>query len=240
MGKTLKIGYIIADDMEIKPVAEYMKSSGAVVDTLYKRPTYTLCKTAGDRTVELTVAYSGIGKVNAAMTATALADRGTEILISSGFSGGMTDLDGVKAVLGNKFVEHDFNMTVLGYKPSQKPGQDIYVFDGDSVLNRLYAEHSGNTVCGTLVTGDCFVSDTAKRDFCVSTFGAVACDMETAAIASVAYYTDLRFAAIRFVSDSADESAKDSYRATNESEQTNKFIGIADWILSLTDDDELW
>ena len=75
------------------------------------------------------------------------------------------------------------------------------------------------------MTGDCFVCDEKLRSFLRDEFGAMCCDMETAAIAYVCEYAGVpfasqTFASVRRVSDDAGESALESYREMNTSGET--------------------
>ena len=65
----------------------------------------------------------------------------------------------------------------------------------------------------TPLTKSAFVQ---QRDKLKSEFGAIACDMESAAAAYVCHITDTPFAAVRRISDDAGEEATESYRSMNE------------------------
>ena len=235
------VGLLIADIEEFKPVRNFLVSRGASSELCFGRQILTLDHTAGGRTVRLLTVYAGIGKANAAAAATIVAFRGADAIVSTGFSGGFVPLGDCVAVTGTNHTEHDFDMIGLGYAPAQKPGQDRWAWPGDPLLIDACEARFGKLLRGTLVTGDCFVSSEERVKFCVDTFGAVACDMETAAEAGIAYDAGIRFLSLRFVSDDASsEEAIENYRDTNTSSATNRFIEVAEWLLSLAEADDVW
>jgi adenosylhomocysteine nucleosidase len=66
-------------------------------------------------------------------------------------------------------------------------------------------------VTGTIATGDQFIGSQAVKDRIVNTFGAIACEMEGAAIGQVCYVNKVPFAVIRAISDDADGGACEDY-----------------------------
>ena len=56
-----------------------------------------------------------------------------------------------------------------------------------------------------------FINDDKKKNYIKSTFGAIACEMEGAAVAQVAYVNKVPFCVIRAISDSADGSSHVEY-----------------------------
>ena len=121
-----------------------------------------------------------------------------------------------------KFIEHDFDLTVFGYKPCEKPRQN-YVYEADKgVIKKLISLGIANNG-GTAVCGDRFISSSEDREFLIETFAAKSCDMETAAVASVCDMAGVPFVSLRRISDSADDSATESYNDMNN----NKDEGIS-------------
>ena len=68
-----------------------------------------------------------------------------------------------------------------------------------------------NTVTGTIATGDQFIGNQETKKRIVDTFGAIACEMEGAAIGQVCYVNKVPFAVIRAISDDADGGACEDY-----------------------------
>ena len=88
---------------------------------------------------------SGVGKVNAATTTQFIIDKyKPKYIINIGLAGGLSpELKAGDMVLAEKLVQHDFDLTALGYKLCEKPWQN-YVYSADktltSKLKELYPE----------------------------------------------------------------------------------------------------
>ena len=105
--------------------------------------------------------------------------------------------------------------TVFGYKIGYKP-QEVSVYTPDEALLACAQKACPYAKSAPLVSGDVFVSTKEKRDLVIDEFSAGACDMETAAVASVCLKNNTPFLAIRSISDSADEDASETYKEENE------------------------
>lgn len=210
MSLTKKIGVVIADSDEYTPfLNDIEKYAPTEINLLGKKGhSYTL------NGVTVVSVNCGIGKANAAALAAALIMSGCEIILNFGLSGGISNVRRGETVLGNAFLEHDFDLTGLGYAPCQKPGQDALI-KADAELCALVEQVLPDIKKGTFATGDCFVSNAALRDSLRDNFGAIACDMETAAIADICQSASVPFASLRKISDDAGESAAESYRDMN-------------------------
>ena len=223
MGIIKKIGIIVADKDEFAPLEKKKKKGEYIEKTFLKRKILEF----KIGTIEICAMLCGIGKVNAAAGAVHLVDTGCEIILNYGLSGGISGIRRGEICLCNKFLEHDFNLTTIGYKPCEKPDQDSYIYNSDKRLNSIIKSLLPDIKEGLAVTGDCFVCDEKLRSFLKEEFGAMCCDMETAAIAYVCEYAGVPFAAVRRVSDDAGETALESYREMNTSGETV----ISDFIL---------
>ena len=176
---------------------------------------------------ELTVVVCGEGKVNAAMCTTTLIDRyHPALVINSGVGGALSPLVSIgDLVVGSKAVEHDMNMTPLGYQQGEVciPGGKLMYFECDKAAATKLAA-IGKTIPGTRVaqgiiaSGDVFISDRKKRLLLNTRFGAVACEMEGAAIGHVCHCCGVPFAILRAISDDLDE---------NKGMDFNKFCHLA-------------
>ena len=206
-----KIGAIVADEGEYYPF--FNSVSGAVsVDTPFKDAFKFSCGKS-----EVYVLFCGIGKVNAAAGTMYLIDLGCECILNFGLSGGLKGVKTGEFIVPDKFIEHDFDLTPLGYKPCQKPGQE-YIYYADKKLSDIFNSTGFVKLTGTAVCGDKFISDKETGEYLIKAFSATSCDMETAAIASVCFISKIPFAALRRISDGADEDAADSYRDMNTNE----------------------
>lgn len=211
----LKIGIIIADVEEYKPLEAQAALYRMKKIKIGGKKGHTFKVNGKDGEIEVTSVLCGIGKVNAAAAAAALCERGNEIILNCGLSGGISGVQRNDLCVPDRFLEHDFDMTPLGFSPCQKPDQDDYIFYSDTEINRIFRSKFSNIFGGTAVTGDCFVQDADLRDTLKNNYGATSCDMETSAIASVCKFYGVRFACIRKISDDAGDDAGTTYRQLN-------------------------
>lgn len=213
MGKLKKIGIITADTDEFAPLAGIIEKGEYTEESFLKRRALHF-KTEN---AEITALHCGVGKVNAAAAAMHLIDTGCEIILNYGLSGGLGKAVRGGLYLCDKFSEHDFDLTMIGYKPCEKPDQETYIYNADERLNALIKETVKGINVGAAVTGDSFICDSKKSEYLSKAFGAVSCDMETAAMAYVCEYSGVPFVAVRKISDGADEQAAENYREENTS-----------------------
>lgn len=133
------------------------------------------------------VHFTGVGKVNAALTAARLIERHAPIEIwNFGTAGGITVGSGLYEC--TRFVQRDMDCSPLGFAVGHTPFEDgpEIVFSG------------GGLVCGS---GDQFVTNPALS---------VAVDlveMEAYAIAKACSQAGVRFRCFKYVSDSADSAS---------------------------------
>lgn len=216
MGMERKIGLIIADREEYLPIERMAMEIGGEKKTFYSRSGCAFEFSSADRSAKIFAIHSGIGKVNAAAAAMHFADLGVDIIFNLGYSGGISGVRRGELIVGSGFLEHDFDLTTIGYSFAEKPGQEwIYHANEDlvSMLTKLLGCSSG-----MFVTGDRFVNDDLLRVRLKELFSASACDMETAAIASISSMAGIPFASVRRISDDAGDDAEASYREMNNNE----------------------
>lgn len=167
------------------------------------------------------LAQSGIGKVNAAMTAAAvLSNYDCECLINTGVAGGLSPTRPGDLILADRLVSFDADVTAID--PELVFGQ-IYgeppFFASDSRLvekaTDLLRQSGERFRVGTIASGDQFVTrlETLKNIRRIES-NIVACDMEAQAVAQVAHHFNVPFVLLRGVSDIV-ESA----------EQTEDYLG---------------
>lgn len=226
----LKFGIVVADYDEYAPLVETL---GKYTPTEYKYfNRKAIAFDMGNATV--VCINCGIGKVNAATAATHLCDIGCTHILNYGLSGGISGVKRGEISLPDKFLEHDFDLTGIGYKPCEKPSQK-YIYDADEALLKIAQSAIGECKHGTAVCGDRFICNAADRDFLRDTFGATSCDMETAAIASVCDMANIPFLSLRRISDDAGEDAYSSYSDMNTGEGktlSEVFIKVLDALCS--------
>lgn len=163
------------------------------------------------------VAQCGIGKVFAAMAAQTMILRfGVEMIINTGVGGTLTDKLGIADVaISTSCVQHDMDTSAIGDPVGLISGINIINIPTDEALGARVAKSAGelgiNCVMGVIASGDQFVSSAEKKRYITENFGAIACEMEGAAIAQVCYVNGVRCVVIRAISDSADGSAHMDY-----------------------------
>ena len=164
---------------------------------------------------ELVVVVCGIGKVNAAMcAATLINDYQPSLVMNSGVAGALSPVVSIgDIVVGTKAVEHDMNTTALGDKQGEVsfPTGKVLFFECDAAASRLLAEvcadlEDTKTVSGIIASGDVFISDRSKRQLLNDRFGALACEMEGAAIGHVCVCCGVSYVILRAISDDMDEN----------------------------------
>ena len=215
-----KIGIVVADEDEYKPLAEKVEQGFFEKYEILKRTVHKYEIKCEKSSCEVVSILCGIGKVNAAAAAMYLINIGCDIILNYGLSGGVSGVSRGEITLPDRFLEHDFDLTVLGYSPCEKPAQPSYIYKADEKLLTIAESVIKNTKRGTAVTGDRFICDDKVRIELRDRFNAMSCDMETAAIAYVCNYSNVPFLAVRRVSDDAGNDAKEAYQDMNESDET--------------------
>ena len=162
-------------------------------------------------------AVCGIGKDFAAMCAqTMIITFSPGIIINTGVAGSLSgQLRIFDIAIADKVVQHDMDTSPLGDPKGQIPGIGVVYIETDKragdLLSDIVKECGINTVTGTIASGDRFVASDEVKNSIVSDFGAVACEMEGAAIGQVCYVNNCPFAVLRAISDSADGDAEEDY-----------------------------
>ncbi|MGE8548800.1 MAG: 5'-methylthioadenosine/adenosylhomocysteine nucleosidase [Alcaligenes sp.] len=156
----------------------------------------------------------GVGKVNAAAcTQLLISEFSVGRIINIGIAGGLAP--GIvpgDVVIADTLVQHDMDVQALGLPPGQIFRLDTFDFPADPALLAIARQAAqrieGHRVhVGRIVTGDQFVACNDKIQWLTRTFGALACEMESAAIAHVCYLNSLPFVCIRSISDNANQGA---------------------------------
>ena len=119
-------------------------------------------------------------------------------------------------------LQHDFDVTGLGYKKSVIPGMETSVFTADTELVEMAKEAceivNPEIQCfvGRVVTGDQFISDNGTKAALVKDYDGYCAEMEGASMAQVATLNKIPFVIIRAISDKADNSAPVAYETFEE------------------------
>ena len=148
---------------------------------------------------------------------------GVDMLINTGVAGGLyKDINVGDIVISSDALQHDFDVTGLGYKKSVIPGMETSVFTADTELVEMAKEAceivNPEIQCfvGRVVTGDQFISDNGTKAALVKDYDGYCAEMEGASMAQVATLNKIPFVIIRAISDKADDSAPVAYETFEE------------------------
>ena len=209
------IGIIGALDIEIALLREKMEE---VTSLTLARLEYLTGTLMGHKVVLL---RSGIGKVNATIGTQIMIDRfkATRIIFT-GLAGSLIALNRGDLVMANYVVQYDFDLTAFGRRHGEVPDVGRMI-ETDPELLRLACEAYDSLVTGeqkkpkmivgTVVSGDKFISDPGTIAWLQREFGAVATEMEGAAVGYTCYVNEIPFIVIRLISDSGGDNAKDEF-----------------------------
>ena len=168
-------------------------------------------------TTDIVLAVCGIGKVFAAICAqTMIVKYAPDAIINTGVGGTLTKKLSVGDVaVSSAMVQHDMDTSALGDPVGLISGPNIVEIPADAALadkiSAIVKDMGINTVQGIIATGDQFIGNQETKNRIVNTFGAIACEMEGAAIGQVCYVNKVPFAVIRAISDDADGGACEDY-----------------------------
>ncbi|WP_342566411.1 5'-methylthioadenosine/adenosylhomocysteine nucleosidase [Paenibacillus sp. FSL R7-0345] len=205
------IGLIGAMDEEIELLLSSMNDKQSTVKA---GVTYYSGDIFGRKAV---LCKSGVGKVNAAVTTQILLDTfGVSKVLFTGVAGAVhPDLNIGDIVISSACIQHDMDVTALGFPKGVIPYQEVSVFNADEKLVKLAEqacrELEQHFITGIVLSGDQFIaSSTVVEALHIDLNGACA-EMEGAAVAQVCYMNAAPFVIIRSMSDKADGSAHANY-----------------------------
>ncbi|MHC4204975.1 MAG: 5'-methylthioadenosine/adenosylhomocysteine nucleosidase [Planctomycetota bacterium] len=180
---------------------------------------------------DVVVVWTGVGKVNAAMTTTLLIEHfKPENIIFTGIAGAVNpDLRPGDIVIGERTAHHDMGtvwpegLFVKGVKSRLDGIENPVFFPADEKLLTLAqkaaeridmrrvelaaGQRISKIITGVIVTGDSFIASTEKCAELRKKLEADAVEMEGAAVAQICYQRQIDHLVIRSISDSADEGA---------------------------------
>ncbi|MDQ0193126.1 5'-methylthioadenosine/adenosylhomocysteine nucleosidase [Paenibacillus wynnii] len=167
--------------------------------------------TFADRSV--VVCKSGVGKVNAAVTTQVLIDtfKASQVLFT-GVAGALhPELNIGDIVISSECMQHDMDVTPLGFARGIIPFQEVSSFPADPELiglaQKACCELQVQYMTGKVLSGDQFIASLETVTRLREEFGGVCAEMEGAAVAQTCYMNSTPFIIIRSMSDKADGSA---------------------------------
>ena len=151
------------------------------------------------------IAYAGgIGKVNAAMAAQLCLDRyHPDWVVNAGVAGSFHDLPIGTVVLAEDFVQHDVDTSAVDGVVGLIPTLELTSLPTDQP-DRAGAILAGLGVAyvrGRVATGDVFMVKGDRADAVAAAFSPTLCEMEGGAIAQVCRRNQVKFTALKSVSD---------------------------------------
>jgi adenosylhomocysteine nucleosidase len=180
---------------------------------------------------KVVIAYTGIGKVNAAMTTTLLIEHfKPDKVIFTGIAGAVNrQLQPGDIVIAEKTAHHDMGtfwpegLFHKGVKNRLNGWENPVFFETDKQLIKLAesaaqqvdlrsiriisGQRSPKVVKGVVVTGDSFIASADKCAELRKKLNADAVEMEGAAVAQLCFQRGIGYLVIRSISDNADEGA---------------------------------
>ena len=229
----MKIAIMGAMPEEVAPILKRLKD--------YKTTEYAGNKyyEATYNGVELVIAYSKIGKVFSALTASTMIEHfGAEKLLFSGVAGAVSPkLKVGDLIVATKLAQHDLDITAFGHPFGYVPEGSVFVETDKSLIeiSKVVANEMGKSVVeGIIATGDQFDANEDRKNWIGSTFGADALEMEGGSVAVVCDALGVDFFILRAISDAADMDASfsfDEFLETSAKESAEFVMKMVDKIV---------
>lgn len=163
---------------------------------------------------EIILVQCGVGKVHAALCAhIVISSFGAESILFSGVAGALAgDLDIGDLVISSETMQHDMDVTALGFDHGQIPWTQMKIFKCDPFLGIACLKASQqlgfNARFGKVLSGDQFVADPARVQFLRENLKGDCVEMEAGAVGQVcALHNNLPYITLRAISDKADHSS---------------------------------
>ena len=186
---------------------------------------------------EIVLTRSGVGKVNAAVCTQILIDKlGADVVLFTGVAGAVDPVLNIgDIVVSSSCLQHDIDVTALGFPRGTVPYQDVSEYEADQRLIAL-AEQAGRKLypgrckVGKILSGDQFIADRAVVQSLYEQFGGACVEMEGASVAQTCFMNGVPYVVIRSMSDKADGSAHVNF-AEFTVEASNRSYAIVEEIV---------
>ena len=139
-----------------------------------------------------------------------------DYIINVGVAGGVANSLAVcDIVIGEKLVQHDFDITAFDHAKGYIPNVGVYL-NSDEYLLRI-ADEVKNSFAktkfhkGVIASGDIFCTSEKMSKKINEKFNALCVDMEGASIGQVAYLSGVPFLVVRSISDIPNNNNKITY-----------------------------
>ena len=216
-----KIGILCAGDDELKPFLSCIENIVVTEKAMLKFYEGNI------NGVSVVALYSGVCKVNAAITTQILIDTFcVDSIINAGTAGGMDkDINLFDTIISTQTVHHDVDEGILTeFHPWLS---SIYFNADEKLLNiaKTICNKFNNVYFGRMVTGEKFIEDN-NRDSINQKHSPLSVDMESASIAHVCYVNQIPFISVRTITDTATHSGIEKFEenCTQASIITKDFV----------------
>ena len=195
-----KIGIIFALDEEINAFKKYLN-----INKEYD--IFDLHFYEGEiKTNRCILVTSGIGKVNSARATQILIDNyDVDCIINVGVAGGLDEkLKIGDIVIGEKLVQHDFDITAFDHEKGYIPKVGKYIAADEYLVRsseKVLIDSKNDYYKGVIASGDIFCSDINMSKKIANKFNALCVEMEGASIAQVCFLSNIPFVILRSISD---------------------------------------
>lgn len=156
------------------------------------------------------VFFTGVGKVNAGITAGRLIEKyNPKVVWNFGTVGGVSVNSGIHEI--KNFIQRDMLCCELGFEEGQTPFEEGSIISFGDIINDMCCSTGDNFVSGD--TDDWAITDVV--------------DMEAYAIAKACKQANVQFKCFKYVSDQADENASKDWKETvadGEQYYINKYL----------------
>ena len=168
------IGIIVAMQEEYNEIIKIMNNTvrGNVYNIEYIKGII------GDNNI--IIVMSGVGKVNAARTTQIIIDKfDLDFIINVGSAGALSpELNIGDIVIGDKLIQHDFDITAFEHKKGYITGVGDYICSDIHLVEKLLKiankmnKKEYNIIKGTIASGDIFCTDKNMKDKIYNKFNA--------------------------------------------------------------------
>ena len=210
---SVKYGIIGAMDPEVTSLQESLTDPKSEIVADMKFVSGRLGQT------EAVIVKCGMGKVNAGICAHTLIQKyGCTKIINTGVAGSLDSrIDIGDIVVSTEAVQHDFDVSIIGFQKGEIPYTGLVAFPSDPALHDEAVKAVKatapeiNVFEGRVCSGDQFIASSEQKNKILETFGGLCCEMEGGAIAQVCYLNHTPYVILRAISDKADHSEEMSF-----------------------------
>lgn len=204
------LGLIFAMDEEMDALAKYIE-----IDNIYHIFDLTFLE-GHYNNIKLILAKCGVGKVNAARCTQILIDNmKVDAIINIGVAGGLSNTLSIGSlVIGEKMVQHDFDITAFHHEKGYIPDIGVYMEADEYLLKTALTtslKYNIPVFKGVIASGDIFCTDPKMSLKIHEKFNALCTEMEGASVAQIALLSHIPFLIIRSISDTPNNHNEKTY-----------------------------